>query len=231
MRVSRLLLSAALLSTAAFAETPTGPARWEKDIAALEAKQKEQPTAPGSLLFVGSSSIRMWDLGASWPAEKTVNHGFGGSMLPDTVHFFDRLVVPLEPRAVIVYAGDNDIAAGKSPERVASDFAKLTERITKELPETRIAYIAIKPSLSRWNLADKMIEANRLIAQQCAKNEQLTMVDVWKPMLGADGKPRPELFGKDGLHLSKKGYELWTSLLKPIVQSKPAEDPPASREQ
>lgn len=219
MRAHRLLPAAlVLLASFAFAETPSGPARWEKDIAALEAKQKEQPAAPGSLLFVGSSSIRMWNLGTSWPDEKVVNHGFGGSMLPDTVHFFERLVAPLAPRAVIVYAGDNDIAKDRTAEQVAADFQSLVSLCEEKLPGVPLVYIAIKPSVKRWNLWPEMARANEAIAAICEAKESLHYADIATPMLaGAEGAPDKEWFLDDGLHLSPMGYARWTEVVSEVL--------------
>lgn len=199
--------------------------RWAADMEKFAKQDAEHPTEPGGVVFVGSSSIRLWDLQKSFPEldPPALNRGFGGSELADSIRHAELLVTGHKPRVVVIYAGDNDIAGGKSAERVASDFAKLVEKIQAELPETKIAYIAIKPSTKRWNLADEMKDANARIAKQCAEDEQLTFVDVWEPMLGEDGTPRVELLRDDGLHLTDKGYELWASLVGPIVEPKEAE--------
>jgi lysophospholipase L1-like esterase len=156
----------------------------------------------------------MWNLAKSFPGLDVINRGFGGSHLADAVHFAPRIILNHQPRLVVVYAGDNDIAAGKTPETVAADFQALVKVVHQELPRTKIAYISIKPSILRWNLRDKMSQANALIEAQCKKNELLLYLDVVKPMLSDDGKPRPELFARDGLHLNDKGYELWASIVK-----------------
>jgi len=192
--------------------------RWEKAIAAFEQQDKDKPPPKNAILFVGSSSIRLWNLAKSFPDLDAINRGFGGSHLADSVHFAPRIILKYQPRLIVVYAGDNDIAAGKTPEKVAADFQALVQVVQKDLPKTRIAYIAIKPSLLRWNLRNKMGQTNDLIEAQCKKDERLQYVDVVKPMLGADGKPRPELFAQDGLHLNDKGYELWASILKPYLK-------------
>ena len=193
-------------------------ARWEKTIAAFEAADAKNPPAKGGVLFVGSSSIRMWKLDKWFPDSAALNRGFGGSQVADSLHFADRIILPYEPSKVVVYAGDNDIAAGKSPETVASDFRQLVAKIHTGLPETDVLYIAIKPSTARWKLFPKMAEANRLIQQQAAANEHLTYIDIVAPMLGDDGQPRPELFLKDGLHMTDAGYEIWTSLVRAALK-------------
>lgn len=223
------LLAAAMLSTGVVAqeaerkpEAEKKPLPWAKAMAEFAAADAENPTAPGGVVFVGSSSIRLWDLEKSFAGmdPMPLNRGFGGSEMSDTVRNAELLVLKHKPRLVVVYAGDNDIANGKTAEQVADDFAKFVEIVQRELPDTRIAYIAIKPSLSRWKLADQMQDANARIAKQCEEGEQLTFVDVWQPMLDAEGEPRGELFREDGLHLNDKGYELWTSIVRPLIEKK-----------
>jgi len=194
-------------------------ARWEKDIAAFEKSDREAPPPKNGIVFVGSSSIRRWDLAKSFRGVAALNRGFGGSHLADAVHFAPRIVLKHEPRLVVLYAGDNDIAAGKMPERVAADFRAFVAAVHDKLPKTRIVYLAIKSSLLRWKLIDKIRQANALIEAECKKNDRLLYLDVATPMLGDDGKPRPELFVADGLHLSAKGYELWAKLLKPHLEA------------
>ncbi|MCA9068367.1 MAG: hypothetical protein KDA84_05565 [Planctomycetaceae bacterium] len=203
------------------AEPPSPFARWEKAISSFENQDEKAPPPQGANLFVGSSSIRLWDLKESFPRHTTINRGFGGSQIADSVHFADRLILKHRPSTIVFYAGDNNIAKGKSPEQVSQDFASFVKVIREELPETKIIYVAIKPSISRWKLSETMQQANKLIKAQCDKSDRLVFVDVFPPMLGDDGKPRPELFLKDGLHLNRKGYEIWAKLINPHL-SKPA---------
>jgi lysophospholipase L1-like esterase len=194
---------------------------WADDMARFEQQDTEDPREPGGVVFVGSSSIRLWDLQESFPKldPPPLNRGFGGSQLVDSIRRAELLVIKHRPRLVVIYAGDNDIAAGKDAGRVVNDFRMLTALIQAQVPDVHIAYIAIKPSIARWKMADEMQVANGQIAKLCAENEQLTFIDVWKPMLGRDGEPREELFRDDGLHLNDKGYELWTSLVAPVIDS------------
>jgi len=192
--------------------------RWEKDIAAFEQKDKDKPPPKNGVLFAGSSSIRLWDLKKSFPDLDAINRGFGGSQIADSTHFAPRIILKQEPRLIVFYAGDNDVAAGKTPEQVSDDFQDFAKTVHKELPKTKIVFISIKPSIKRWEMADKQKKANELIEAFCKKNDYLTYLDVVKPMLGGDGKPRPELFAKDDLHMNEKGYEMWASLLKPLLK-------------
>jgi uncharacterized sulfatase len=192
--------------------------RWEKEIQAIEARDKEKPPPEGGIVFAGSSSIRLWDLGKSFPGLPVVNRGFGGSQIPDSTHFAGRLILKPKPRTVVFYAGDNDIAAGRTPEQVRDDFKAFAATVHKGLPKTRIVFVAIKPTPARWKLFDAQKKANALVEAYCKEDGRLTFVDVVKPMLGEDGKPRPGLYAKDGLHLNDEGYRLWTELLKPHVE-------------
>ena len=214
--MSRIVLAVMLCAVCRSAVCDDEPnfARWEKDIQRFESQIADGQAKPGEVLFIGSSSIRMWKLDESFPEKDYVNFGFGGSEVADSLHFFDRVVKPLQPRAVVMYAGDNDVAKGKTAERVHSDFQKFVARVKEDLPEqTRVLYIAIKPSLKRWELREEMAKANGLIESDCGKDDRLEFVDIWTPMLGQDGTPQPTLFAKDGLHLNDDGYKLWTSVL------------------
>lgn len=198
----------ALPATEAFAE----------EIARFEAADRIAPPPPGGVLFVGSSSIRLWPaLASDFPGVDVVQRGFGGAELSDVIRYAPRIVLPYRPRLVVVYAGDNDLAAGKSATAVFREYLAFVSVVRRALPETRIAFVAIKPSGSRWAFVDKMREANDLIRRYAATDKRLHFVDVFTPMLGPDGKPREELFVEDRLHLSPAGYALWRELLTPIV--------------
>jgi lysophospholipase L1-like esterase len=224
---SLLVLPAALvvlccsgrLSHAQDQDAPEHPsARWEDDIAKFEEQDKASPPAQGGVLFVGSSSIRLWKLDKAFPEKGYINRGFGGSQLADSVYFFDRIVKPYKPRLIVLYAGDNDLANEKTPCQVAADFQAFVDRMHAELPETKLIYIAIKPSLRRWNIVHKGQAANAVINAICVDDEKLTFVDIAPPMLLEDGTPNPDLFLPDGLHLNLKGYTLWKQQLEPHLQ-------------
>lgn len=211
-----LSLFAAAVPTAVTAQEPAAN-KWEPSIRAFEEADREHPPAPGQILFIGSSSIRRWDLAKSFPDLDVLNRGFGGSQTEDAVHFFDRIVLPCCPRIVVLYAGDNDLAQKKTPRQVANDVWAFRCKLCQALPETRLIYIAIKPSLKRWNLIAQVRETNALIKCAFACDPRLSFLDIDASMLGADGLPRPELFVEDGLHLSEEGYKLWSDQLRPLL--------------
>ena len=193
--------------------------RWEDTVRKFEAQDREQPPPQGEILFLGSSSIRKWDLAKSFPDETVLNRGFGGSQTSDCLYFFSRLVIPYAPRVIVFYEGDNDIAKGKSPKAVFSDYQAFVTRVHEKLPRTRVVFISIKPSIRRWKLIESIREANTRIRGFSAQDPRLVYVDIDAPMLGQGGQPKPSLFIGDGLHLSESGYELWSSLVKPHLRT------------
>jgi len=169
-------------------------------------------------VFVGSSSIRLWpDLASAFPNAPVLNNGFGGSTLPDVIYYTPLLVLPYAPRLVVLYAGDNDLAAGRTPEQVLGDYTTFVRLVRQTLPATRVVFISIKPSPSRWALAAPTRAANALIAQAIARDTLAAYVDVFTPMLGASGRPHPELFRADSLHMTPAGYALWRARLTPVI--------------
>ncbi|MFM9068948.1 MAG: amidohydrolase family protein [Planctomycetota bacterium] len=199
------------------AETPVKPERWEKTIQDFERQDQATPPQPGAILFCGSSSIVRWNLAESFPEQRIVARGFGGSHLSDVLHYARRIILPHRPQVLVVYAGDNDLASGVSPAHVAQNFRDLTRLIHQELPATKIICIGIKASLERWPLADKIRAANQLLEQHCSFDSRLAFVDVFTPMLDSDGRPQATLLADDRLHLSAAGYQLWTKLLTPVL--------------
>jgi lysophospholipase L1-like esterase len=220
MSVSRHLrfaLCLTLLVVPLYTSTRAQADRWAKEMAAFAEQDKTNP-AVGGVVFVGSSSIRLWELARYFPGVPALNRGFGGSVIPDSVAHADLLVIRHKPATVIFYSGDNDIANGRTPQQVADDYKAFVTKIHAALPATRIAFIGIKPSIQRWALVDKVRAANTLVRDYAATDERLGFIDVDGPMLGWDEKPRKELFVADGLHMTAKGYELWTALVRPFVE-------------
>jgi lysophospholipase L1-like esterase len=193
--------------------------QWEKAIQAFEASDKTNPPPRDAILMIGSSSIVKWtNAPAQFPDHRLINRGFGGSHLSDSVAFIERIVAPYQPKLVLLYAGDNDIAAGKTPEQVFADFKAFVAKVRGALPDTRIAYLAIKASPSRVKLMDQFKTANRSIQEFSGADPKLIYVDVFTPMLGADGQPRAEFFVADQLHLNEAGYKLWAGIVKPVLE-------------
>lgn len=220
-RVGRLsvLIGLVVWSLASIPVRGADSDRFESEIRDFEAADRKHPPPPDAVLFIGSSSIRLWDtLAKDFPDVAVINRGFGGSQIADSTHYADRIVVPYHPRRIVLYAGDNDIAAGKLPAKVRDDFRDFVEKVRASLTDVPISFISIKPSLARWPLVDKIREANRLVEQFTHEQKDVEYIDVFTPMLGPDQKPRPELFRKDGLHMTRSGYQLWVSMIAPRIK-------------
>jgi len=208
-----ILLGCLLLPAAA------DPAKWLKEIDRLTAHDATTPPPRDAVVFVGSSSIRRWDsLAQDFPGIPTINRGFGGSELADSVFYADRIVIPYHPRTVVVFAGTNDIWAGKAAETVAQDFKDFRTKIHASLPTAKIIYLAINFAPSRVRVMEQMRRANQLIAADCAADSRCTFVDVCTPMLDANGQSQPRYFVEDQLHLNPSGYAIWTGILAPYLQ-------------
>lgn len=218
--VVRHVALAALLSASAHAQA-TAPAKvpFEPEILAFESADRATPPPLGGVVFVGSSSIRMWkSVAEDFPGVPLLNRGFGGSTLPEVVQLTPRIVLKYRPHLVVLYAGDNDLNAGRTPADVLEDYKTFAAMMHRALPSARIVFVSIKPSPSRWAIVDKMREANRLVEREIARDTLASYVDVLTPMIGANGRPRAELFGPDSLHMTRAGYVLWKDRLAGVVR-------------
>jgi lysophospholipase L1-like esterase len=218
-RQSTVLFAILALATALGAGEAAAKAdKWEDAIKAFEAADAKSFPAPGGNVFIGSSSIVKWStLAQDLAPAPVIKRGFGGSQLADTLRYADRIIIPYKPKRVFVYAGDNDLAAKRTPEAVAKDFADLAEKIHQALPAAKVYWITVKPSPARAAILAQGAKTNALVKDYAGAHPQVTIVDVATPMLGADGQPRGELFGPDHLHMAPAGYVLWTSLIKPLL--------------
>jgi lysophospholipase L1-like esterase len=214
-----LLIGGTLQQARGGAPSPCKPEVWQGAMAEFEKQDAKTPAPENVVVFVGSSSIRMWDLAKWFPDVPTLNRGFGGSQICDATHFADVLVLKHKPRAVVFYSGDNDVASGKTAKQVHADFREFMNKLRASLPETPVVFIAIKPSIARWKLRDEMREANRLIAGERRRDKHLEYVDVWPAMLGEDRQPRKDIFLEDGLHMNDAGYKVWSELVRANLPS------------
>jgi lysophospholipase L1-like esterase len=215
-----LVLTPALVASSGsfgWALQASGPDRWEEAIARFEEEDRHHSPPEDAVLFVGSSSIRLWHTADHFPQYVTLNRGFGGSKITDVLHFLERIVVKYRPRVIVFYAGDNDVAAGRTAQQIVGDFETFLAAVGKQLPETHVIYVPVKPSLARWELWPVMRQANERIQSLLAESDAWHYADTATPMLGADATPRPELFARDGLHLSDEGYRLWTQVVRQVL--------------
>lgn len=200
------------LGTAAAAQE----GRFEKEIAAFEQQDQQEFPPKGAILFTGSSSIRMWkDLKERFKGYAIIERGFGGSQLSDVTHYAGRILLPYRPSKIFIYAGDNDLAAGQTPAEVYKEFLEFHKLITDSLPETKVYYIAAKPSPRRQKLLPAYKDFNGRVAKFIKKHPcNWEFVDVFQAMLNDEGVPMRELFLEDRLHMNSKGYDIWENLIR-----------------
>lgn len=191
------------------------PRRFEDEVNAIKIKYDTVwDSSKATIVFTGSSSIRMWgDLALRFPEHQIVNSGFGGSQSSDLLVYSHELILRFNPIKVFIYEGDNDIAEKKRIKRIVGHLQQLIDTIQKHDKNTHIVLITAKPSLARWGLRKKYMRLNHQMEKLAEQNASVDFANVWDVML-ADRKPIPDIFIADGLHMNTKGYDLWYSVLK-----------------
>jgi lysophospholipase L1-like esterase len=184
---------------------PTNP--FESEIEALQAKLTNPPTRP--IVFYGSSSIRLWStLSQDLPDYTVLNCGFGGSRLTDCLYFAPRVIAPLKPSAVVIYAGDNDLATGAAPEQVFDSFRRLFFTLRTPEPALPIAFISVKPCPARFKYIHNIERFNELVDAFLETQPDTDYIDIFSDLLGPDHQPIGSLFRNDQIHLSQAGYQI-----------------------
>jgi len=231
--LKRVLIGVALfagLLAAAYAALPylmsyqtKDASAFESEIATFETQDSAGLPAPGHVLFIGSSSIRRWEtLEQDMAPIQVLNRGFGGSMLHHSTHYFDRIVTPYQPSAIVMYAGGNDISnliAPRSADMVFQDFEEFIAKVRADLGPVPVVYISIKPSVLREKFWPEMQKVNQAIQGRAQADKLIYFIDGATPLLGSDGKPSPEFLVWDGLHLNAEGYAEWAALVQPTLVS------------
>lgn len=217
--MKKLILSAIftlfLFSFGVSSQTYNRAEIWDKEIDSLTEIDLKQTPPKDAVLFVGSSSIRLWrNLRTSFPEMNVINRGFGGSRLEDVNFYFDRIVAPYNPKTIVLYAGENDINDGIAPEKVMADFQQFSKLVRARFPKAKLLYVSLKPSPSRWKSAENFRKTNELIKTEIAKDKRARFVDVWQKMLDENGEPKAEIFVEDKLHMNEKGYAIWREILR-----------------
>lgn len=207
----------------AVAQTRTiDPTRFEEAVRAFEAEDRAMMPPEGAIVVTGSSSIRRWHptLKQDLAPLTVIPRGFGGSTMQDVEHFLERIVLAYEPRAVVIYEGDNDTGAyGVPPAEIAGRLEAIVDRIHAALPAARVYVMSVKPSLARAAVWDKAQETNALYQALAAGNSLVSYIDVATPFLGADGKVLDDVFIEDGLHLNEKGTRIWAATIKAALMA------------
>ena len=200
------------------AETNHNFGKWEKEIAAFEAMDHTNPPPKNGLVFIGSSTVRMWKtMAEDFPEQRVINRGFGGSEIVDSTYFAERVIFPYSPRMVLLRAGGNDLWGGKTAEQVFADYKDFVAKVQAKLPETEILFIALSPSIARWKQADKEKAVNSMIEEYTRGKPRLHYIETYDIVLGNDGQPRPELFIADKLHFNAEGYKLLAARVRPAL--------------
>ena len=198
------------------------PTIWEDAIQAFEQEDRTTPPAKDALLFIGSSSILLWEsLKDDMAPMPVIQRGFGGSKLGDAIYYADRIVMPYKPRAIVMFSGSNDIA-GESPKSAKAVFGlynAFVKQVHSELPNTPIYFIAISPTGARWEHREIVTETNRLIEAHTQSDANLHFIDTASALIDENGQSREDLFLGDKLHLNPKGYAVWTSIIRPALTS------------
>ncbi|GAC1444100.1 MAG: SGNH/GDSL hydrolase family protein [Sediminibacterium sp.] len=219
MKKTVLFLLLSFFGLTLLAQTVEPP--FQKEIDAFAKEDSIHHPVRNSILFVGSSSLRKWeDIQAYFPGYPVINRGFGGSSLPDVIQYADRIIYPYRPKQVIIYCGENDLAASDTvtAKMVLQRFRHLFSMIRSKLGPVPVVFISIKPSPSRWRLEPVIMEANRLIRQFLLKQNKAAFADVHHAMLLADGSVNRELFLSDNLHMNEKGYKIWQYIIGPYLK-------------
>jgi lysophospholipase L1-like esterase len=195
-------------------------ALWEKEINAFKEADAKTPPKKKGVLLVGSSSMRAWRTAAEdLPGLDVLNRGFGGSHIEDINHYFSDVVLPYEPKLIVFYAGENDLTAGKTVDRVHEDFEKFIALVHRHLPKSRLIFVSLKPSPARWHLRESFQQLNQLVKADTAKDKRMLYVDIWAAMLDKRGEPKRELFLGDQLHMKLEGYVIWRAKLRPHIEA------------
>jgi len=208
----------ALFSLILFLEDNPDPLRFKDEIDSYLQADKSNPPPDGCYLFIGSSSMRMWkSLQEDFTGYPVINRGFGGSHFSDAIYYFDDLVNAYNPSKIIIYEGDNDLASSKSPNKIVKNLKTLLGMIRDNLDQPEIAIISAKPSPRRWELKDKYEKLNSKFKDLASKSQDLTYIDIYTFMLNGKGRPEPELFLEDSLHMTQKGYKIWEEQIRAFV--------------
>ena len=210
-----LLAFLLLFSASVFAQNP-----FEREIVAYEKQDSISMPKKGQILFLGSSSFRLWkNFDADMRGIPAFNRGFGGSTLKDALYYFDRMVVKYQPSWIFMYEGDNDIAKGESPEFIRDEFIDFSTRLKKVLPKTKLVFVAARPSLARTSNLQKQRELNSLIQTVVKEQKGLYYLDMHNPFFNADGSLMQDIFVADKLHLNEKGYQIFADQIKNFIKT------------
>lgn len=210
-----ILLILLLISTSVSAQDPT---RFQGEVDALFEKEFSIDPSKQTVVFTGSSSIRMWNnIQEQFPSINAINTGFGGSQFSDLIYYRDELIFKHNPDKIFIYEGDNDIAEAKNKYEIFADATTLLSLIKEKYPEVTVYFISPKPSIARWSFKKEYEQFNAMLKNFCDFDETIHYVDAWNPMLDVDGNPMNDIFIEDNLHMNDKGYEIWKEVIRNYI--------------
>ncbi len=192
---------------------------WD-EIKAFRVQDSIQKPQDGMLLFIGSSSFRLWKTAKEdFNNPNILNRAFGGATLPDVIRYQDDVVLKYNPKKIFIYCGENDIASSEkvTPEIVLGNFRTLYQNIRNRFPEVPVVFVSIKPCILRWSMKDRMMATNALISSFLSKEKNAVFVNVWDKMLDKNGEPMKDIFLEDKLHMNSKGYAIWLKEMKAFM--------------
>lgn len=193
------------------------PNRFAKEIEKFTLLDKATPPAKGGIVFTGSSSIRLWKATEAFPDLPVLNRGFGGSVANDLIVYFDKIVTPYEPKVLVLYTGSNDLNGKLTVQEVLADYTKFLGMVHEKFPATKVIVNSVKTSIKRWDQYASVKELNVALEAWCQGKDWIRWVESTSHLIGSDGKPRPEIFREDKLHLNDKGYAEWNAIISPAL--------------
>lgn len=195
--------------------------RFEADIQRFEEQDRHNPPPSNTVLFVGSSSFRLWEtLAEDFAGIEILNRGFGGALLEDVLHFLPRIVLPYQPRIIVLYGGSLDLhQAGAQPEQILAMFQRFHETVHAHLPATQVYYLSMKPSIAKWEEIELDRAANELIENYVATVPNTGYIDIWTPMVAESVPPPATYFQPDLNHLNREGYKLWAAVIRRLIDT------------
>lgn len=218
-QMKKNLVLIALLITSLQVIPAQDPTRFQTEIDVLKQLNIDRQPDQKTILFTGSSSIRMWnDIQEYFPGKVIINAGFGGSHMSDLLFYLEDIVIKYQPDQIFIYEGDNDVASGKKPSEIMKDTRKVVRQLNRTLYSVPIVFISPKPSLARWQLKHEYEKLNMRIEKYASGNDQVDFINIWPVMLNEQGEPIKELYIEDGLHMSKSGYDLWAAEIRKYIQ-------------
>jgi len=218
-KISLIIILTLLISKVSVFSQNDPQTRWDKSIAQYEHKDSVSKPEPGGILMLGSSSFTIWqDVGDYFPGKNMVNRGFGGSQMSDVLYFKERLILPYRPKQIVIYEGENDIAAGEKPDSIFAELKQLVNWTRGQLPGIQISIVSMKPSPKRWELKETLLEMNKKLKQFAAENEDIDFINIWEPLIEPDGVPVNENYREDLLHLNANGYKIWQKAMAPYLK-------------